>query len=236
MTRTPAILAALLMLAALPALPAGAHNPCPDQPVHFYHAFVPGKNRAMSALDESGWAGFVVVSDTNVADCNPIDGVPGDWDGDYDVGVGGAAFGYGSWIDDPDCGYQLNHHGGNVVVNDAVFGSNIWFMTGEDDQSGPVKIQDPVTLEYTCTTSGSIMPGDPATDPTADADDCLSGLFVGVGFTCGSGGGDGLFWVFFPYMADCSSGECRVNPNSAPGLASNVVLGNPATTGTIAAF
>ena len=45
---------------------------------------------------------------------------------------------------------------------------------------------NPVTGEPACTTDGSVTPGDPATDPTADADDCLTPPLHGTGSTCGA--------------------------------------------------
>ena len=205
----------------------GDTNPCPDQPVHTYGSggSAGGRSATVTGGDDFG-VGVVTVTDTNADDCDG-DGYAGDWDGDYDAGVGGGAFGYGPWATDPDCAYGYNLHGPNVVVNDVVFGNNIGFVVGEDDQSGPVKVPvdedaDGVPEGYICETSGSISPGDPATDPTADADDCLSNHYVGSGSTCGSGGGDGLYWVFLDGVFVDENG--------------GVTAGNPPTTGTITAF
>ena len=164
--------------------------------------------------DEFG-AGIVTVSDTNPYDCDE-DGIPGDFDGDYDAGVGGGFFGYGPWRWGPPCNYHLADHGATVTVNDVVFGSDIWFVIGADDTSGPVINVDPVTGETTCTTDGSITPGDPATDPTADADDCLTAPLHGSGTTCGAGG-DGGYWVFLSgaLVTEGSGGVGASNPPTA---------------------
>ena len=146
--------------------------------------------------------GLVVVMDTNSEDCNG-DGIEGDFDGDYDSGIGGAFFGYGPWANEPICGNALKEHYGYVVaVYDLVFFDNIWFRTGADDTYGPDLTPDPVDGSPACTTSGSITPGDPATDPTADPDDCLSDpqnlgdwQYHDNGRACGAGG-DGGYWVF----------------------------------------
>lgn len=197
---------------------SGHLNPCPDQPVHGYGLGLAGRYwRDVTALTPSGPVS-VTVWDGTVSDCNPSDGVPGDFDGDYDFGMNGAFFGYGQWVQ-ADCDYDLNAHGPNVVQNDFVFGSTLGYHTGEVDQAGPVQVDDPITGVSFCETDGLISPGDPATDPTADPDDCLSDLFIGSGTTCGFGGGDGGFWVIL---------VVPVSPG--PGI------GNPPTGGTITAF
>ena len=172
---------------------------CTSQWTHTYGAglFFAARVEALASDDPLG--GVVRVWDTNGVDCNG-DGIMGDFDGDYDAGVGGGAFGYGAWVNDPECAFGLNSHGPNVVVVDVVFGNAIVFFVGENDQSGPTKIQDPVTSQWTCLTDGTIAPcvdNDPAQcEPGQDADDCRSGEFTGRGATCGTGGGDGLYWVF----------------------------------------
>ena len=136
--------------------------------------------------------GAVIVTEGNTADCDG-DGVPFDYDGDYETGIGGGFFGYGPWANEATCQYGLRLHGG--VVN--VFGllSTDAFVTGADDQSGPIVIPDVINGGNICETDGSITPGDPAVDPAADADDCLSPIFVfGSGSACGAGG-DGGYWV-----------------------------------------
>ena len=206
----------------------GESNNCPPEPVHRYGSgsSVGGRSATVTGGDDFG-VGVVTVTDTNAADCNG-DGVAGDWDGDYDAGVGGGAFGWGPWADEPICNNGFNVHGPNVAVNDVVWGPAITFVVGEDDQSGPVIVPvdedgDGIPEGHVCETSGSITPGDPATDPTADPDDCLSAQYTtGTGATCGSGGGDGLFWVFLDGFF--------VDENGA------VTTNNPPTTGTITAF
>ena len=156
-------------------------------------ASVGARSDTVTGGDEVG-AGIVTVFETNAWDCNG-DGIPGDYDGDWETGVGGGFFGYGPWANEPTCNYGLAAHGASVVVNDVVFGSAIAFVIGADDTSGPAISVDPVTGETVCETDGSITPGDPTTDPTADADDCLTDVYVGSGTTCGAGG-DGGYWVF----------------------------------------
>ena len=204
---------------------------CEPQSVHTYGSG--GSVSLRSALASTG-QGFGArtahVWDSNLADCGYHD--QNFFDGDYDAGVGGAFFGYGAWVDDEcyDQGpnyWHLNSHGPNVVVEDMVFGRDIWFVTGEDDQTGPVKFYadydgDGYAEALVCETDGSINPGDPATDPTADPDDCLSEPYLGVGQTCGTGGGDGGYWVFLY--------EGYVEENGG------VLLGNTPTAGTITAY
>ena len=175
---------------------------------------VGAKSDTATGGEEAG-AGVVTVMDSNANDCNG-DGVPGDFDGDYETGVGGGFFGYGPWANEPTCNYGLAVHSGSVVVNDLVFGSAVAFVTGADDTSGPVISTDPVTGETTCTTDGSITPGDPGTDPTADADDCLSDVYTGSGSTCGAGG-DGGYWVFLngALVTEGSGGVGASNPPTA---------------------
>lgn len=187
---------------------------CPDQPVHSYGMGTgAGGNYSTHAVEFT--AGTVLVTDTNTGDCGTG---PAGWDGDYDWGVGGGFFGHGQWAWEPECNYFLNAHGPNVVVNDAVFGISIAFVTGENDRDGPMKIWNPATGTWVCETDGSIRPGDPDEDPTADPDDCISEVFVGWGTTCGEGGGDGGYWVML-LGAVVGEGETW-----------------PPTTGTITAF
>ena len=212
---------ATMLVAALPL--AAGDNPCTDQPVHSYGSgLAAGGRSATVTFGRAVGTGAVTVADTNTTNCDPANPAPADWDGDHDAGVGGAFFGYGAWANDPDCDYDLNVHGPNVVVNDALFGSFITFVTGEDDQSGPLKIQNPVDGSWACDVSGAITPGLPL-DPATDPDDCLSQPYLGVGATCGSGGGDGGYWVFLHAVF--------VDENPA-----QVDVRNPPTTGTITAF
>lgn len=190
------LLAALVLCASLPWTAGGADAACPSQFVHTYVAGPSAGGHVRSLLeDDLTITGVVAVADSNEQDCDG-DGVPGDWDGDLDLGVGGAFFGHGPWANEPVCQFGLNVHGPNVVVADIFYGFQVFFVVGEDDRNGPVLIQDPVTLEWVCLTDGIIAPGDAATDPTRDPDDCVSDVFrYGVGRTCGQGGGDGGFWV-----------------------------------------
>ena len=196
---------------------------CPH-PVPHSHSFgsggsAAGRSDTVTGGDEVG-GGAVTVSETNFEDCDG-DGVPGDYDGDWETGVGGGFFGYGPWGNEPTCNYGLTLHGGTVYVHDLVYGWDISFVIGADDTSGPVVSVDPVTGETTCETDGTITPGDPTTDPTADADDCLTEVFIGSGYTCGAGG-DGGYWVFL-YGTAVSEGPWGVG------------LSNPPTAGIITA-
>lgn len=193
----PAI--AFLILGLLATGPAASSNPCDDQPVHTY--VLGGYLSGSSALiGQAVRGGNAMVTDSGTADCNPADGVPLDFDGDYDVGVGGAFFGYGRWAEDPDCNYELNVHGPHVEVHDLVHRGDVWFVVGESDQDGPTRTHDPQTGKALCEPDGTINPcwnNDPAMcDPSDDMDDCLSPPFRGVGTTCGTGGADGGYWVF----------------------------------------
>ena len=219
---TRCVLAAMIVL-GVGAGPALGSNPCVDQPTHTYGlgGAVGGRSAAVTFGQAVG-TGLVEVTDTNSTDCDPTNPAAADWDGDYDAGVGGAFFGYGAWAEDPQCDYALNVHGGNVAVNDVVFGAFITFFVAEDDQAGPVKLQNPLDGTWTCEVSGSITPG-LATDPATDPDDCVSEPYLGHGATCGTGGGDGGYWVFLHAVF--------VDENPA-----SLDLRNPATTGTVTAF
>lgn len=214
-------LVCLVLLAA--GFATAMPNNCPPQQTHTYAlGFSSGFRTATNPVDEMRW-GYVAVWDTNTSDCNG-DMQPGEFDGDYDAGLGGGFFGYGPWADEPTCEYDLNQHGPSVVVSDFVFGPDIRFAIGADDMAGPVVTVDPVTGATTCETDGAITPGDPAVDPWADADDCLTptidgGSTGGWGTTCGAGG-DGGYWVFlFGSYTETGAG--------------NVVVSNPPTAGTI---
>ena len=176
-----------------PTTPCKLQHTSPHSHTYGFGGSAGARSDTVTGGDEVG-AGVVTVFETNAADCDG-DGVPGDYDGDWETGVGGGFFGYGPWANEPICNYGLAAHGASVVVNDVVFGKEIAFVIGADDTSGPVISTDPVTGETTCETDGSITPGDPTTDPTADADDCLTEVFIGQGTTCGAGG-DGGYWVF----------------------------------------
>ena len=214
----PILITTLLVSATFVLATGSAWNPCPDQPTHSYFTTGTTGMRSSSADTETKY-GSVRVFETNVSDCDG-DGLVWDFDGDFETGIGGGFFGYGTWVDDPDCS-ALNAHGPNVNVNDFTWGNGVAFVVGEDDQSGPTKIYDPLLGKWQCETDGAITPGNPAADPNADADDCLSQVFIGTGHTCGSGGGDGGYWVILVMEA----GE------TGAGYAYN-----PATSGVITAF
>lgn len=152
-----------------------------------------GGGRDLRARSVTTARGTLAVSDMNVGDCDG-DGVGYDADGDQELGVGGAFFGWGAWADEPTCHYGLSKHGRTVLVADTVFGDRIAFVTAADDVGGPILLPD--GQEGTvCETDGSIHPGDPTQDPAADPDDCMSvTYYAGPGTACGEGG-DGGFWV-----------------------------------------
>lgn len=173
--------AALLLAAPAVAAVALALPPCPPQPTHTYVA--PG------AIVVNSWTtgistklGEVTVVDTNLADCNG-DGIPLDRDGDYDLGVGGAFFGWGPYA--ATCG--VNVHGPDVTVVDLVISPA--FEIAADDMDG-----SPIGID--CLTDGIIAPG-------VDSDDCLTTPYAPgtAGRTCG-GGGDGGFWVILDLFVD----------------------------------
>ena len=174
-------------------------GPCPHASPHAHTYGNGGSFGVRSSVVRQGSVvrhGTVVVQETNTADCDG-DGIPGDHDGDYDTGVGGAFFGYGPWANEPTCNYLRQIHGGTATVNDAVFGSDVWFVIGADDTTGPMITTDPVTGETHCTYDGSITPCHPTSGcgPADDPDDCLTEPLHGSGTTCGAGG-DGGYWVF----------------------------------------
>ena len=174
-----------LAVAPLLAAPSLAHGVCPAQPVHSYA--LPGAVLVGTPSLPLYKVGFVEVTDTNLVDCD-LDGVPGDYDGDYDVGLGGGFFGWGPWAAAAACNYNLHVHGPDVKVFDAT-GLPVLFEIGADDITGPIIVPDPITGGALCETDGVISPG-------ADADDCLTTPYVspGPGKTCGAGG-DGGYWV-----------------------------------------
>ena len=183
----------LLALSAVPLIVVNAHNAdCATAPYpHTYGPLPVLRGTQLSVAARVG--GLVTVSDGNVADCDR-DGIPADFDGDFEVGGSGAFFGAGPWANEPICRYGLKTHGTSVAVTD-VLSTGITFVTGADDQSGPLVVTDPVTGTTVCETDGNISPGDPATNPTADPDDCMSSTQTSSGSACGTGG-DGGYWVF----------------------------------------
>lgn len=198
----------ILTLSAIPAATVTAHSVnCAN--AYAPHSYGMGGSAGVSAPDQELEieVGVVVVSDNNTADCNG-DGIPYDFDGDYEAGMGGGFFGAGPWANEPTCQYGLVTHGTAVTVTDAV-SANIAFKVGADDQGGPVVIADPINGGNICETDGGITPCAPPSDggacgPTDDADDCLSDAdtsrsgyqpYVNSGSACGTGG-DGGYWVF----------------------------------------
>lgn len=217
-----------LLLAATAAAVGVAHayNPCPDEATHSY-GYVVSNGRERHIVAEAPLLrvgslnvdlGYqeVLVADSNASqDCNG-DGVPADFDGDYDTGDHGAFFGHGQWANDVLCDYRLNVHGANVVLHDLVFGSLVAFVVAEDDQTGPTYIRDPALGDdYYCVTDGLIA-------PSVDWDDCVSPTYLGSGQTCGSGGGDGGYWVIILHGGEEG--------------ATGVTVFNPHTVGTVTAY
>lgn len=183
--KVPLLAAALVASAFLVGGDATAD--CPPQPTHAYLA---GPAVLVDApfYGPTG-LGVVLVQDSALNDCDG-DGVPQEFDGDMELGVGGGFFGWGPWANAEGCEggtFGMNVHGPRVVGRDTL-GRPLTFIVGEDDQSGPVHVTGRNGEPY-CETDGSITPMD-------DDDDCFSAWFVGEGRTCGTGGGDGGYWVF----------------------------------------
>ena len=186
------------LVAAFALAPLGSSlGSCGASYIHTYA----GSALTLVSSDSAGVQvgnGQVQVYETNTADCNG-DGQPGEFDGDYETGQGGGFFPSGPWATHPCWNYD-DHHYPTVSVIDLVV-SDVHFQTGADDISGPIIIPDPTTGGLQCTTDGTISPGDPAFDPTADADDCLSQVFVNSGYACDFGG-DGGYWVILLTLID----------------------------------
>lgn len=140
----------------------------------------PGKTAAKQAENGLG----VTVEDTSVGDCNG-DGMPGEFDGDYDFGTGGVAIGHGPWAS--TCGMDAL---GSFVSNLEITA----FFIGADDAGGNT---------VPCLTDGLIA-------PTVDTDDCLGGPYVlSASIPC-QGGGDGLVWVFASTVTIYTDGSGNV--------------------------
>lgn len=200
MKLAPALLALLAATAPLATM-ADAIATCPPQPTHAY--VLPGAVMVVShTTGIMTKAGEVTVVDTNLADCDG-DGLPLDRDGDYDLGVGGAFFGWGPWA--ATCG--VNVHGPDVSVVDYVYMPH--FQLGADDRDGSI-------LGLDCLTDGIIAPG-------IDADDCLTAPYAPgfVGQTCGYGG-DGGFWVILDLVVEEKDLGVTVTP---PPLAGTITAG-----------
>ena len=202
--KTRALMGLVMAVAAMPGALVSAHSvECASVSApHVYGAggSAGGKSVTVTGSGDSG-AGVVTASENNTADCDG-DGVPGDFDGDYEAAGGGGFFGAGAWANEAICQYGLRTHGTAVTVTD-VISPNIAFLTGADDQQGPIVIPDPVNGGNICETDGSISPGDPTLDPTVDTDDCLSAVYINSGSACGTGG-DGGYWVF---LSPCVGSE-----------------------------
>ncbi len=199
-----------------------------SQPVHTYGSSMAlGTNSntlseqtsgAPTGSVEGGGAGFVTVQDSNVADCNG-DGIPGDYDGDYDIGTGGGFFGSSSeWDTADNCGYDLSVHASTGTATD-ISSLPVGGVFGVDDVAGPVVVTDPNSgATVSCQVDGSITPG-------TDANDCLN-VWVntwspGSDPVCAIGhGGDDGYWLIL---------QSGVSENGGS------VTAATATTGTLAA-
>ncbi len=199
----------------------GANSLCPatSQPTHTYGpTLAPGIGS--TTLQEQGSpasgvdTGLVTVEDTNVADCDG-DGVPNDFDGDYDLGIGGGFFGSSNlWDVTDDCGYDLNVHATTGTATD-VTGLAVRGLYGVDDAEGPAVVVDPTSgASLGCQTDGSIT-------PATDANDCLS-AWTGSWSSgaCPASGGDDGYWLFLEVQSAETHGA--------------ITLGG-ATSGTLAA-
>ena len=210
--KTSIIIGLVMAMATIPGAIVSAHSPNFCAAFNSPHSYGAGGSAGSDdSVTGSHGAGVVTVSDNNADDCNH-DQIPGDFDGDYEAGVGGGFFGAGPWRNETVCQYGLVAHGTSVAVTDGL-SANIGFVTGADDQAGPVVIPDPATGGNICETDGNISPcptnGDPC-GPTDDADDCLSADFVNSGTACGFGG-DGGYWVFL-HGVRCSVGNVPPGP------------------------
>ncbi len=207
MNKTSILIGALLAIAMAHVVVVSANSVCPgaNQPVHTYGvAGSIGANSNTLSEQTSGspagpvggaGAGLTTVQDTNTADCNG-DGVPGDFDGDLDVGVGGAFFGSSNeWDVTDNCGYDLNVHATSGVATD-VTGLPVSGVWGVDDTAGPVVITDPTTGAVVgCQTDGSITPDTDSTDCEVGWVHTWAGDVCLIGYHNGHGGDDG-YWLF----------------------------------------
>lgn len=130
----------MIVIAALMAAPlAAAHFPSvPDTScnssalVHDYG--LPGSVDA--SVDDPTDPGSTIApgvgvmspQDGNLADCDG-DGIPADYDGDTEYGVGGGSF--------PD-----NHHDSTFCVSDAVWGSDVGIVVGADGNDDGLIVPD----------------------------------------------------------------------------------------------
>ena len=205
----------VLMAAAVPFAAADHWDPfCPHGPNHSHTYGLGGSVGARSDTatggDEVG-AGVVTVQETNANDCNN-DGIPGDYDGDWDTGIGGGFFGYGPWAHEPTCDYGLTTHGATVTVTN--FGWDVAFVIGADQTAGPTISVDPIDGSISCSTDGNIEPCSATNpSPTCGPSDCLTTTFFISGTTCGAGG-DGGYWVFLSgaFVSEGSGGVAVSNP------------------------
>ena len=210
-TLVPLLLAGLVLGPATATL-ADALPACPPQPTHTYVGPVGAIALSSAMFGLNMKVGQVTVLDTNVADCDGSPPAP-DFDGDYDLGIGGGFFGWGPWANEPTCQYGLNVHGPDILLNDLVWGSGVHFEIGANDMDGPMILTDP-TGGTTCETDGLIA-------PIIDSDDCLAGIYVGIGRTCGAGG-DGGYWVILDVLLEVNGDSASV---SNPALAGTLTAG-----------
>lgn len=122
-------------------------------------------------------------------------GHPGEAASVFFVDAADESFGFGPWANEPTCGYGHLNHDAEARGFDALTLADAVFVLAADDTSGPSIFVDLLTGDATCETDGIISPGDPATNPAADADDCYTPVYVGSGSTCGAGG-DGQYHAF----------------------------------------
>lgn len=181
MNKTSILIGAVLCV-AMAHVAFVASAACAPQATHTYNlAANAGANSNTAGVSHG--AGATVVQDNNTADCNG-DGVPADFDGDYETGVSGAMFGSGTtW--EAACGYGLNVHSTSFVVADLV-SAHVHGSVGVDDFTGPVF--DPVT--------GACLGTDGSITPDLDTDDCLVNFVDSATAPCGGVGGDDAYWVF----------------------------------------
>lgn len=219
-TLVPLLLAGLV-LGPVAATFADAMPVCPPQPTHTYVGPVGAVVLSSTALGLNTKGGQVTVTDTNLAGCDANLFNNPDFDGDYDLGVGGGFFGWGPWANEPVCQYGLHVHGPDVLVYDIVWNNWVQFEIGANDMDGPVVSIDTITSETTCETDGIIA-------PTLDLDDCLAGVYMATGKTCG-GGGDGGYWVILDVVVEVSPDNVSGSNPPVAGLITAGWFGAPYT-------
>ncbi len=179
MSKTSILFALGLLLATAHAPPVHANTRCPgaNQPTHIF-----------LAQGGTQFSDTVTIVDTNTTDCNG-DSNPRDFDGDYDLGIGGGFFGSSTqWDVTAGCGYDLNVHAttGLAVSTTGLVAAG---SVGVDDTTGPTVVTDPSGATLSCQVDGTVT-------PETDSDDCLAPFVGAWAAPCGGVGGDDGYWIF----------------------------------------